>query len=144
MATKRGLGWVPDLPDTRDFSFAAPAAALKALPPNIDLRNQCPKEVYDQGRLGSCTANAIAGASEFPFVFGFTVYQNFPFDTATGVVPMPSGDVLGGHAVLAVGYDDERHGFIFRNSWSKAWGNGGYGVMPYAYLLDSDLSDDFW
>jgi C1A family cysteine protease len=57
-------GWIPDLPDDRDHLYAAPPAVLSALPPYIDLRAQCPA-VYDQGMLGSCTANAIGGAIEF-------------------------------------------------------------------------------
>ena len=61
----RRLGWVPDIPDHRDFAYAAPTPVLKALPAQFDLRNRCPKTVYDQGYLGSCTANAIAGAIEF-------------------------------------------------------------------------------
>ena len=85
-------------------------------------------------------------ASGFPFVFGFTCYSNLPFDSKTGEIPLPGpGDsIIGGHAVLAVGYDDKKRAFIFRNSWSRAWGVKGYGFMPYAYLLDSNLSDDFW
>jgi C1A family cysteine protease len=58
-------GWVPDLPDHRDFLIAAPLENLASLPASVDLRQQCPKEVYDQDQLGSCTANAIAGALEF-------------------------------------------------------------------------------
>jgi C1A family cysteine protease len=58
------FGWVPDLPDPRDFLFAAPPAVLLNLPPSVDLRPSCPP-VYDQGELGSCTANAIGGAFEF-------------------------------------------------------------------------------
>src|SRR5213592_3959840 len=61
----RRLGWIPDIPDQRDFAYAPPRAALLQLPAQVDLRKQCPKTVYDQGRLGSCTANAIAGAIEF-------------------------------------------------------------------------------
>ena len=57
-------GWAPDLPDHRDHLYAAPPVWLKKLPPQVDLRNQCPM-VYDQGQLGSCTANAIAAAIEF-------------------------------------------------------------------------------
>jgi C1A family cysteine protease len=57
-------GWTPDLPDARDHLFAAPAIALAALPPSADLRSGCPA-VYDQGRIGSCTANAIGAAFEF-------------------------------------------------------------------------------
>jgi C1A family cysteine protease len=37
---------------------------IGALPAKADLRAQCPP-VYDQGQLGSCTANAIAGAIQF-------------------------------------------------------------------------------
>jgi C1A family cysteine protease len=252
-------GWVPDLPDYRDFTYAAPPHVMAALTGNVDLRKKCP-EVYDQGQIGSCTANAIAGALQFdmmkqgltvfepsrlfiyyneraiegkvgydsgamirdgiksvasqgdcpdslwpydatpadpttglfphgakaatkppakcysealkhksvtyrsvaqnladmqgclgegfPFVFGFTVYPGFESQDAakTGNVPMPkTGEApLGGHAVLAVGFDDEKRVFIVRNSWGKKWGDKGYFYIPYAYLLDDNLSDDFW
>jgi len=54
-------GWLPDLPDHRDHYYAAVVEKAAALPASVDLRAQCPP-VYDQGQLGSCTANAIAGA----------------------------------------------------------------------------------
>src|ERR1700758_4793922 len=57
-------GWVPDLPDHCDHFYAAPLVNLGKLPDKIYLRPTCPA-VYDQGQLGSCTANAIAGAIEF-------------------------------------------------------------------------------
>src|SRR5215471_14135179 len=57
-------GWTPDIPDNRDKMYAAPAHILATLPPKVDLRPTCPP-VYDQGQLGSCTANAIGGALEF-------------------------------------------------------------------------------
>src|SRR5262249_12061863 len=57
-------GWIPDLPDQRDFVYSAPAVTLEALPPVIDLTPLCPP-IYDQGNLGSCTAQAIAGALQF-------------------------------------------------------------------------------
>src|SRR6266403_3711889 len=57
-------GWIPDLPDQRDYLYAAPPAFLRALPPRVDLRSKCPP-VYDQGQLGSCTANAIGAAFQF-------------------------------------------------------------------------------
>ena len=58
------FGWRPDLPDARDHLFAAPLETLATLPASADLRPQCPP-VYDQGELGSCTANAVAGAVQF-------------------------------------------------------------------------------
>jgi C1A family cysteine protease len=81
-------------------------------------------------------------------VFGFTVYESFEGDAVakTGEVSMPgpSEKVLGGHAVVAVGYDDSTQRFIVRNSWGPGWGMGGYFTIPYAYLTDSNLADDFW
>jgi C1A family cysteine protease len=58
-------GWVRDLPDARDFSYAAPLARFaRGLPASVDLRSKCPP-IYDQGQLGSCTANGIAAGIEF-------------------------------------------------------------------------------
>jgi hypothetical protein len=52
--------------------------------------------------------------------------------------------VLGGHAVLAVGYDDASQRFIVSNSWGSGWGMKGYFTIPYSYLTDNNLADDFW
>jgi C1A family cysteine protease len=52
--------------------------------------------------------------------------------------------VLGGHAIVAVGYDDKTRLFKFRNSWGTGWGDKGYGHLPYAYLTDTNLASDFW
>ena len=57
-------GWIPDLPDARDHMYAAPGPTMASVPAKLDLRAQCPA-VYDQGQLGSCTGNAIAGAVQF-------------------------------------------------------------------------------
>jgi C1A family cysteine protease len=87
-------------------------------------------------------------ASGYPWVLGFTVYDSFESAQVakTGIVPMPgpTEKVLGGHCVVAVGYDDSQQAFIMRNSWGTGWGMKGYFTMPYAYLLDVNLSDDFW
>jgi C1A family cysteine protease len=254
-----GYGWTPDLPDARDHIYSAARPALTALPPTADLTAQCPP-VYDQGQIGSCTANAIAAAfgfdvlkqglpafdpsrlfiyynerameghvgydsgaairdgvksvhtlgvcsesewpyddtpatsdggpfpagardgekppasayadalkntatsyqrvsrnldhlraclaSGYPFVFGFTVYESFESKdvASTGVVPMPAPHegTLGGHAVLAVGYDDAQKRFIVRNSWGTGWGLDGYFTIPYDYLTNRGLASDFW
>jgi C1A family cysteine protease len=87
-------------------------------------------------------------ADGFPFVFGFTVYESFESQdvASTGVVNMPGPDeqVMGGHAVVGVGYDDSQKRFIVRNSWSDGWGMKGYFTIPYDYLANRNLSDDFW
>jgi C1A family cysteine protease len=240
------FGWVPDLPDARDFMFSAPEAVLMKLPTKVDLTSKMPA-VYDQGQLGSCTANAIGAAFEFdqlkegykdfmpsrlfiyyneramegtvdtdsgamirdgmksvakvgvctedtwpyditqftekppakayteakkhqallykriiptlhqlqgclasgyPFVFGFSVYESFmsPEVAKTGEVPLPprNEQLIGGHAVVGVGYDDKTQRFNVRNSWGKGWGKRGYCTMPYGYLTDPQLASDFW
>ena len=240
-------GWIRDLPDLRDHLYATPPEFLVKLPSSVDLRSQCPA-VYDQGQLGSCTANAIAAALEFdqmkekqsnvfvpsrlfiyynervmegtvnedsgaqirdgiksvgkqgdcpetlwpydikkfavkppdkcyqqalkfkavqyqrlsqilnqlkgclasgyPFVFGFTVYESFESQqvaqTGHASMPLPKETVVGGHAVMAVGYDDSQNWFIVRNSWGDGWGLKGYFTLPYAYLLEQNLASDFW
>lgn len=262
---KRVYGWYPQLPDFRDFKYAAPAPILKALPPLVDLRPFMPP-VYDQESLGSCTANAIGAghqmnqikqylsseassdaeaiavaiaksfipsrlfiywnerfmeggmsqvmtdsgaairdgvkslsqhgvcsenmwpynigkfaerapdvcyiealnhqaisyhsvpqslnqmkgclAEGFPFEFGFSVYSSLESDEVvkTGIIPMPKSNESqrGGHAVLAVGYDDANQWFIVRNSWGDKWGDKGYCYMPYDYLTNPGLAADFW
>jgi len=88
-------------------------------------------------------------ASGFPLVFGFTVYNSFMSDSVAkyGLVPMPNFSAetaSGGHAVMLVGYDRSTRRFLVRNSWGADWGMGGYCTMPYDYVLDPDLADDFW
>jgi C1A family cysteine protease len=252
-------GWVRDLPDARDHLYSAPRLGLVSAPPRVDLRTALPK-VYDQGQIGSCTANAIAAAVEFellrqqltdfmpsrlfiyynerameghvgndsgaqirdgvksvatlgvcpetewpydgtpassdggpwpagdpagekptascyasakqttatsyhritqdldqfkgclaagfPFVFGFTVYSGFESQqvaqTGEAQMPAPGEQAVGGHAVLAAGYDDSTQRFLVRNSWGPSWGQGGYFTLPYAYLTEAGLASDFW
>ncbi|MEO8766676.1 MAG: C1 family peptidase [Ginsengibacter sp.] len=242
-----GFGWVPDLPDQRDLIYTAPVMVMKSISLKVDLRSKCPV-VYNQGPLGSCTANALSGAFQFnmkkqklkdfipsrlflyynervkiktvnsdsgayirdgikslnvngicpekewpyiiekfkekpskkcyddalkatvktyaritnnnlthlqaclsegyPFVFGFTVYESFQSGAVakTGMMPMPKPKekVLGGHAVMAVGYDNIRQVVIVRNSWGKEWADKGYFYMPYSYITSNSLCDDFW
>jgi C1A family cysteine protease len=96
--------------------------------------------------LKLCLANGI------PFVFGFSVYESFESQEVahTGVVPLPQANeqLLGGHAVLCVGFSqtgyDDTSVFICRNSWGTNWGNKGYFTMPFKYLTNPNLADDFW
>ena len=239
----RKYGWKPQLPDHRDLKFRPTAMEL---PQVVDMRPSCPP-IEDQGQLGSCTANAWAGALEFlelkdgkpltplsrlflywkeralegdvgqdngaalrdgakalatkgickesmwpydiskfavqappacwkdaanhtiksyhainqtltdmltclaqgyPFVLGFSVYASFESDqvAATGIVPMPrpGEELLGGHAVCIVGYNQSTKYFLARNSWGISWGLHGYFWIPFTYLCDEDLANDLW
>lgn len=57
-------GWIKDRLDARDVSFKSIHPLMETFPSSIDLRDQCPS-VYDQGELGSCTANALAGNVQY-------------------------------------------------------------------------------
>jgi C1A family cysteine protease len=87
-------------------------------------------------------------ATGYPFVFGFTVYESFvsPRTAQTGMVTLPRPDerVVGGHAALAVGFQDAQQRFLLMNSWGPRWGDAGFFTMPYSYLTDADLTADFW
>lgn len=241
----RKYGWLPDIPDRRDKPYRAPSR-FKPLPPMASVRDQVPN-IFNQGSLGSCTANALASAyqlqrvkqgldpwrpsrlfiyyneramihtlkedsgaylrdgikslarlgvcpetmwaydvSKFtqkpnrmcygaakavqvlkycriskdlddmksvlaqglPFVVGISIYESF--ETAevsqTGVVPLPYPQerLLGGHAILCVGYNDTTRRFELLNSWGEGWGDKGFFTVPYGYLIDENLADDRW
>ncbi|TMI69218.1 peptidase [Candidatus Bathyarchaeota archaeon] len=87
-------------------------------------------------------------ASGHPFIAGLKVFKSFEKHqirhTGRGRLPRPGERPVAWHAVLVVGYNDNDRRFILRNSWGKNWGLKGYFTLPYEYLLDSDLSKDFW
>ena len=238
----------PDAPDFRDRVMLAPPFK-GILPSSVDLRPQSPP-IYDQGELGSCTANAIGAALDFmhkldnpgagffgpsrlfiyfnernmegtvsedagasirdgiksvnrdgackeitwpydvsqfavkpsdaavleatsfqavtyqrvpillpmvkaalaaglPVVCGITVYESFEGEDVakTGIVPMPDTakeQLLGGHAVCIVGYDDASKTFTVRNSWGDSWGDKGHFHLPYAFVANPRLTSDAW
>ncbi|MBD2438105.1 C1 family peptidase [Nostoc sp. FACHB-110] len=86
-------------------------------------------------------------ASELPAMFGFSTYSSILDQKVikTGEIPYPrQGEkTLGGHAVVAVGYDDCKQALLIRNCWGKDWGDDGYGWLPYDYVLNG-LAIDWW
>jgi C1A family cysteine protease len=85
----------------------------------------------------------------FPVIVGFLVYSSFESrQTITrGIMTYPDvrrERLLGGHAVLLVGYDKTRQVFIARNSWGAGWGDRGYFYMPFRVIQDPAMSFDFW
>ena len=121
--------------DITKFTDKPPQSAYDAakLDRSLEYRRIDPKDLR---QVKDCLA---AG---YPFVFGFAVYYSI-FSRTDGIVPMPtSADAVdGGHAVLAVGYDDEKRFVKFRNSWGPAWGDKGYGYLPYEYFTDGGVGD---
>jgi C1A family cysteine protease len=99
-------------------------------------------------RITSLSTLKASLAAGHPVVIGFTAYESFESEEVanTGVLELPAEgeSVLGGHAVLVVGYDDDAERVIVRNSWGAEWGQAGYFTMPYAYLTNPGLAADFW
>ncbi|HNW58209.1 MAG TPA: C1 family peptidase [bacterium] len=105
--------------------------------------------------LEAIKTNLAAG---LPAMFGFTVFSSISQAGETGLIPYPTeGErILGGHAIMTVGYDDKleiantnpdgpkcKGAFLIRNSWGSEWGEKGYGWLPYDYLLKG-LAVDWW
>jgi C1A family cysteine protease len=104
--------------------------------------------------LNRIQTNLAAG---LPAMFGFTVYSSISQANTTGKIPYPkTGEkILGGHAIAAVGYDDQMKikndpggpettgALLIRNSWGTGWGDKGYGWLPYEYVLKG-LAIDWW
>jgi C1A family cysteine protease len=86
-------------------------------------------------------------ASGMPVIFGFSVYDSFMTQAVadSGIAPMPDFTrerVVGGHAVMAVGYTQDT--YLCRNQWGESWGQKGYFTLPRQYVEDPNLCDDFW
>lgn len=129
-----------------------PTAFLYALGDNYEA-----VEYYRLDPAGTTRAERLEAirtklAAGLPPMFGFTVYSSMPAaGDGKGEIPFPgAGDtVQGGHAVVAVGYDDGKKigsakgALLIRNSWGTGWGDAGYGWLPYDYVLKG-LANDFW
>jgi C1A family cysteine protease len=130
------------------YSFASNYQALQYY--RLD-----PPGITPQALVDRIKANVAAG---LPSCFGFTVYSSISQAATTGRIPFPApGDkVVGGHAIDIAGYDDKLQirntnaggttttgAFLVRNSWGATWGAGGWGWLPYEYVLKR-LAVDFW
>jgi C1A family cysteine protease len=131
------LGKINDEPPPFLYAFADRYRSMRYV--RLDGRNHTGHETLT---LVKSLLNA-----GFPSVFGFSVPASI---SRVGDIPYrPTFDmVLGGQAVVAVGYDDQRFSSTrgalrFRNSWGRDWGENGYGWLPYAYV-EEQLAGDFW
>jgi C1A family cysteine protease len=112
---------------------------------------ETPKEVL----LSRIKASLAAG---LPSMFGLSIYSSIEQAEKTGAIPypIPGEKLLGGHAMIAVGYDEKikiknsnpgdqetTGALLIRNSWGKEWGEEGYGLLPYSYVLNG-LAIDWW
>ena len=118
-------------------------------PPLKSYKMAAQSQVLRYARVRQTEEDALQVLAQgYPVVFGFAVYSNIdkPEVAKSGILgmPGPKDQMEGGHAVVLVGYDRPRRRFLVRNSWGKAWGINGYFWMPFDYVLDSNLADDFW
>jgi C1A family cysteine protease len=107
-----------------------------------NIPKKCSHLNQDRTTLRTC----LAGGR--PYAAGFPVYESFMSQevASTGIVPLPdvnTEQLLGGHCVSFVGYNDAENLYWGRNSWGSTWGIGGYFKMPYSLVHDSDFFGDF-
>jgi C1A family cysteine protease len=76
-----------------------------------------------------------------PVVIGIQVFEEIMNVGKDGIVKDPRNSLysLGGHAICLVGYDDAKGLFKFKNSWTKNWGQNGYGYLSYNYVYNYTL-----
>ncbi|MFI5340529.1 MAG: C1 family peptidase [Candidatus Methylomirabilales bacterium] len=104
-----------------------------------------PAAVENAKRFRITDAKAVSGLDAVksaliqngPVVAGITMYQSAmtPATSKTGVIPLPASkeQIVGGHAIVIVGYDDKQKRLKFVNSWGSSWGEHGFGYLPYEY-----------
>jgi len=115
-------------------------------PANCDTNAQTHKIVAPVNISQDETTIKYYLSSGFPVVLGIACYQSiFNVTSANPVYNPPPNDVLvGGHAVLIIGYNDSTQLFKIRNSWGSAWADNGNFYISYNYILDPTKCFDFW
>jgi C1A family cysteine protease len=123
---------------------------FKIKPSNISYTEGLDHQIISASRVLQ-TLDSLKGClkNNQPFVVGILVYSSFESLTTskTGYVSMPNvkkEQLLGGHAVTCVGYDDTKQVWIMKNSWGTNWGDNGNFYLPYNYLLNTSLAGDIW
>jgi C1A family cysteine protease len=123
-------------------------ARFKVKPTAAANSNAAKHKISEYQRVATLDDMRAALAAGHPVVIGFSVYESFESAAVakTGVMPMPkkSERLLGGHCVAVFGYDDSKKVVICQNSWGTDWGVSGFFFMPYGYITNTNLSDDFW
>lgn len=119
---------------------------FKVKPPRIAYRygalNKITKYQRIKNNLNVLKSTIVAGKA---FVFGFVVYPNFE-NLVGNILEVPNSNEssMGGHCVVAIGYDDSDETFLVRNSYGKNWKLNGHFKMKYEYITKPELTADFW
>ena len=139
------------------YKYGAPTENLwpynirkfRTVPQKTALIDAAKRKVTSYQRAADFNQVIDAITSGYPVTIGFSVYSSFDSPTVarTGIMPYPNVNkekLLGGHAVLLVGYNKNNNTFIARNSWGTRWGDQGYFYMPFQVIQNNRMSSDFW
>ena len=134
-----------------------PSAFLYSFASNFQAMKYYRLDPSGTSKTALLTAIKTNLAANLPAFFGFTVYSSYTQASVAnkGAIPfpLPTDKVVGGHAVMVVGYSDTlkiKHtgvvapttgALLIRNSWGTGWGDGGYGWLPYEYVLRGQAVD---
>lgn len=133
-------------PET-DWPFDA--AQVTSRPSDVSYAHATHAKVIKYAAVDQSLEHILSCLSHnLPVIFGCSVFAGIESDNAaqTGIVTMPDPNeqAIGGHTMLIVGWKPDSQQFIVRNSWGSGWGIGGYCLFPRDYILNPDLSSDFW
>lgn len=141
MKVLKQLGICPEALDHYDISKFTDAPSQQA----EALAGQYKISSYQRLNTISDVQRCLAGG--YPVVLGMSVYESFESDSVAnnGIVPVPKRgeQVLGGHAMLIIGYKKigQTQYFIVRNSWGASWGDKGYCYIPISFITKGIIFD---
>jgi C1A family cysteine protease len=145
LSVLRAMGVCPET----DFPYVVGGYATA--PPQQAMIDAHEYRITSYSRLPGLSALKYAIVNKHPAVLGIAVYQSFEAVGADGKVPMPAAgeELLGGHAILVVGYHNDAHApgggwLTLNNSWGKGEGKHGQFFLPYAYATNAQYTFEMW
>ena len=141
-----GTGWQPD----GALNFAqTTGVGLESDFPYTPGNQACKPGITPHFKISSFStatsmqARKLAISGKGPVIAAMKVFRDFPYYKGGIYTPVTS-DLVGLHAICAIGYDNTDKCWIIKNSWGSGWGSGGYGRIAFGTTCEIDGSFPFW